>query len=408
MYRLQPQSLSSVATVSALTLIAVASVGSLPQQAAAQGTKSLQAYLGFLEAKPKALPPPRPTLPVTHTQGTESYSIRAPRSATGITLTVVGDASSKAKASQYSAPTGKKLKRKAWSSKQRSNRLHILSFDRLGFGVNRIRIAVDVPKRPEQAQTYDVMVTRAETLGSDPTLTALALSETGLVPAFASETKSYAAEVPYPVTSLAVTAHRMEVGTTVQLSGTASDGTELAVDELTASGMTVGRNVITVLATAEDGSTTDRYTVEVVRQRPSNDAKLLDVSLAEGAAGIFGLDIPTGGGILRPAFSPEITSYEVNVPAEVVAVKMAIARQSIAALGQSGKAADGTELALRTTDMTIASMTIGDITVRDIRRRIVTFTGLQAGKNTIEIYVTAEDGVTRGAYRVTVTRESAP
>ena len=87
---------------------------------------------------------------------------------------------------------------------------------------------------------------------------------------------------------------------------------------------------------------------------------------------------------------------------------MAILSQTIAALAQSGTAAGGTELALRTTDMTIESMKLGDITLRNIQRRIITFAGLQVGKNTIEIQVTAEDGVTTGAYEVTVTRESAP
>ena len=260
----QPPVFSAVSAVLVLTLITIASVGSFSQQAAAQSAKSLQAYLGFLEAKPKALPLARPTLPMTHAEGTESYSIRAPRSATGITLTVVGDSSSKATAARHSAPNGKKLKRKAWSRKQRSKRLHVLSFDGLGFGVNSIQISVNVPKRPELAKTYNVMVTRAETLGSDPTLTALGVSESDLVPAFASETKSYKAEVPYRVTALGVTVQRKEAGTEVELRGIASDGTELMVDELTATGMTVGRNRITILATAEDGSTTDSYTVEVV------------------------------------------------------------------------------------------------------------------------------------------------
>ena len=394
--------------MSVLTLIAIASVGGLTQEAAAQSPDPLQAHLGFLDKKPKVLPLAHPALPFSHTEGTASYTISAPRSATGITLLVRGDPSSKATAERYNAPDGKKLKRKAWSSKQRTKRLHILSFDGLGFGENTIVISVDVPKKPELTKTYQVTVTRAETLGSDATLTALALSESGLSPAFASDTKSYAADVPYRITSLGITVQRKEAGTDIQLRGTASEGTELAVKGLTASGLTVGRNMIEVLATAEDGSTTESYTVAVVRQEPSNDTKLRDLSLAEGAAGFFGLDIPTGGGILRPAFSPDATSYEARVPSNVIAVKMAILSQTISALRQSGRAADGTVLAVRTSDITFESMKIGDITVRDLRRRIVTFAGLQAGRNTIEIQVTAEDGVTTGAYKVTVTRDGEP
>ena len=53
-------------------------------------------------------------------------------------------------------------------------------------------------------------------------------------------------------------------------------------------------------------------------------------------------------------------------------------------------------------------MKLGDTTIRNVMRRIVTFAGLQMGKNTIEIQTTAEDGITKGTYKVTVTRESEP
>ena len=58
--------------------------------------------------------------------------------------------------------------------------------------------------------------------------------------------------------------------------------------------------------------------------------------------------------------------------------------------------------------MTINRMKFGDTTIRNVMRRIVTFAGLQMGKNTIEIQTTAEDGITKGTYKVTVTRESEP
>ena len=388
-----------------LTLVAVVSLCGLTQQAAAQDLDSLQAHLGSLRKKPKALPLAQAKLQLSHTEGTASYMISTPRSATGITLVVNGDTSSKVTVERYNAPDGKKLKHKAWSRKQGSKRLHVLSFDGLGFGENTIGISLNVPKNPELSKTYNVTITRAETLGSDATLTALGLSQSGLTPVFASDTKSYTADVPYRVTSLGITVQRKQAGTAIRLRGTASDGTGLVVEEMTASGLTVGRNMIEILATAEDGSMTESYTVAVLRLAPSKDTKLRDLSLAEGPAGFFGLDIPTGGGILRPAFSPDTRSYEASVPSHVIAVKMAILSQTISALRQSGRQADGTALAVRTADLTFDSMKLGDITVRDLRRRIVTFSGLQAGGNTIEIQVTAEDGVTTGAYKVTVTRD---
>lgn len=392
----------------ALASITVGSLIGAIDRIAAQSPDSLRAYLGYFNKKPEANPPARPRLQVDHSEGTALYAINVPRSATGITLVALGDSSSKATAERFTAPDGKKLKRKAWSSKVRGKRMHILTFDGLGFGENAIGISVDVPKKPELAQTYHVTVTRAETLGSDPTLTFLGLTESGLSPAFSNDTKSYASEVPYRVTDLGVAVQPKEAGTVIRLSGTAPDSTPLEVSALNVSGLAVGRNVIEVLATAEDASTTASYSVAVVRRVPSKETKLRDLSLAEGSAGFFGLDIPSGGGILQPAFSPETTSYEASVPAEVTAVKMAILSQTIAALRQGGKAADGTVLPVRSTDLTFESMKLGDVTVRDLRRRIVTFAGLQAGRNTIEIEVTAEDEVTTGSYVISVTRGDAP
>ena len=388
----------------------VASVGGLTRESAAQGLNSLQAHLGFLGEKPRSLPLTLPLLQLSHPEGTASYAVSVPRSATGITLIARVGRSSKVTVERYNASGGKKLKSKAWSARQGSRRLRVLSFDGLELGENTIRISVNERGNREHAQTYDVTVTRAATLGSDATLTALDLSESGLTPAFARDTKSYEMSVVYSVTALDVTVQRKEAGTVVQLRGTASDGTDLAVKEMTVSGLTVGRNTIEVRATAEDDSMTENYHVAVFRLEPSNDVTLHDLTLLAGAAGLFGLDLlsKTGGGILRPAFSRQTKSYEASVPSNVTAVKMAVLSRNTSALTQSGRAADRTPLAIRATNMTINSMKVGGATMRNLKRRIVTFAGLQVGSNTIEIQVTAEDGVTTGAYEVTVTRDSEP
>ena len=394
----------------ALALTAATSVIGLTHKAAAQVLDTLQAHLGFLGEKPEVLPLKLPPLQLNHTEGTASYAVTAPRSATGVTLIVNADSSSKVTVERYNAPDGKKLKRKAWSRKRRSKRLHILSFDGLGLGENTIQISVRARGNPKHTKSYDVTVTRATTLGSDASLTALELSEGGLTPAFARDTKSYEVSVFYRVTAFQVTVGRKQAGTVVRLRATASDDTDLAVKGMMVSGLTVGRNTIEVLATAEDGSMTENYNVAVFRLEPSNDPAFDDLTLLEGAAGLFGLDLllKTGGGILRPAFSRQTRSYEASVPANVTAVRMAFLGQTLSAFDQSGRAVDGTPLAVRASNMTINSMKLGDTTIRNVRRRIVTFAGLQMGKNTIEIQTTAEDGVTKGAYKVTVTRESEP
>ena len=150
----------------------------------------------------------------------------------------------------------------------------------------------------------------------------------------------------------------------------------------------------------------DRITAELTYELVQS----LGAGQLEGAAGLFGFDLllKTGGGILRPAFSRQTRSYEASVPANVTAVKMAFLGQTLSAFDQSGRAADGTPLAVRASNMTINRMKLGDTTIRNVMRRIVTFAGLQMGKNTIEIQTTAEDGITKGTYKVTVTRESEP
>ncbi len=381
-------------------LFTLAPFGGLPREALAEDL-FLEAYLGFLDKKPKAFRLTLPQLQVNHTDGTASYTVSAPRSSTGITLDIRVDRSSKVTVERYHAPGGKELKRKAWSSKRGSKRRHILSFDGLELGENTIRISLGEDGKGKR-ENIDVIVTRAAAFGSDATLTSLKLSESGLTPAFEREVKSYKASVLYRVTALGLGFSRKEATTVIQLRGIASDGTALAVKGRTVSGLTVGRNTIEILATAEDSSTTERYTVAVFRLEPSNDTTLDGLSLAEGAAGVFGLDIPSGGGILRPAFSRRTTSYEAGVPSNVTAVKMAISLNRTMALRPSGSAVDGTPLAVRMTSFTI------EINKHELQRHIVTFAGLQVGRNRIEIHVTAEDGVTMGAYEVTVWRGSGP
>ena len=171
---------------------------------------------------------------------------------------------------------------------------------------------------------------------------------------------------------------------------------------MTLSGLTVGRNTIGILATSEDGSTTESYTVEVLRLGPSNDTTLDDLTVLEGEAGLLGLDLlaSTGGGILRPAFGPDTRSYGATVPSDVTAVKMALTGLTASALNASGMTAHGSPLAMRAIDGTIS------LSRETSLRKVVTFAGLELGENTILIQVTAEDGKTTGIYRVTVTRGS--
>ncbi len=130
---------------------------------------------------------------------------------------------------------------------------------------------------------------------ADSSLSTLSLSDgttpISLTPVFASATTGYTAAVANNVTSLTVTVTTTSAAATATLNGTAADGsTELTISgTLTSgaliSGLTEGDNSIAILVTAENGTSTQTYTVAVT-VRP-NDPPIADAgadqSVAEGA-----------------------------------------------------------------------------------------------------------------------------
>ena len=100
---------------------------------------------------------------------------------------------------------------------------------------------------------------------TDATLSALSLSTGTLSPAFASGTTGYTATVSNAVTSITVTptlssaVASVAVNGTPVVSGSPSDPIPL----------NVGGNTVTVVVTAEDGTTTATYTIDVSRLLPA-------------------------------------------------------------------------------------------------------------------------------------------
>ena len=121
----------------------------------------------------------------------------------------------------------------------------------------------------------------------------------------------------------------------------------------------------------------------------SRDTRLWDLSLAEGAADSFGLRVPTGDGILRPGFRSAIQSYEATVPARATEVNSGILCPSQVSLSQTGLAPDGTSFSVQAVDIELHRIQLDNIEMRDLRRRIVSISRLEAGRNAIEIRVTA-------------------
>ena len=165
-------------------------------------------------------------------------------------------------------------------------------------GTYNLRIAAN---SPDGSTIFGTNNTRAVSLvvppSNDSSLSTLSLSDgtspVSLTPDFASATTGYAAAVANNVTSLTVLATTTSTAaTTVTLSGTAADGTtELTVSgTLTSgaliSGLTEGDNIITIVVTAEDPTSTQTYTVAVTvrpNEPPIANAGA-DQSVAEGAS----------------------------------------------------------------------------------------------------------------------------
>ena len=127
----------------------------------------------------------------------------------------------------------------------------------LSVGSNGIAVVVTA-EDDSTSQTYTVTVTRAAPLSSDPTLSALTLSGIDFG-TFDSSTTSYTAQVANSVseTTVTPTVNDSKASYVVKLGGaTDADGTV---------SLSVGSNVVTVVVTAEDDSTSQTYTVTVTR-----------------------------------------------------------------------------------------------------------------------------------------------
>ncbi|WP_213413342.1 cadherin-like beta sandwich domain-containing protein, partial [Xylanibacillus composti] len=226
----------------------------------------------------------------------------------------------------------------------------------LNVGPNTIEVEVSA-EDGTTTKTYTVTVVRAAS--SDADLSNLALSGGSLSPAFASSTITYTSSVGNEVNSLTVTPTVADSTATVTVNGTAVTSGS-ASDPIP---LSVGDNPITVVVTAEDG-TTKTYTVTVTRAASSN-ADLSNLTLSAGS--------------LSPAFASGTILYTSSVGNEVNSLTVTpTVADSTATVTVNGTA--------------VTSGSASDPIP------------LNVGPNTIEVEVTAEDGTTTKTYTVTVTR----
>ena len=109
--------------------------------------------------------------------------------------------------------------------------------------------------------SLSIIVSSADAVSTDATLSALSLSGVTLSPGFAADTLTYTASVSNDVTSTKVTATANDDGATVAIvpadADDTADGHQVA--------LAVGDTAVSVTVTAEDGTTTQTYAVTVTR-----------------------------------------------------------------------------------------------------------------------------------------------
>ena len=218
----------------------------------------------------------------------------------------------------------------------------------LAVGANVIPVLVTA--QDGTLQTYTVTVTRTASNNADPS--ALALSVGTLVPAFDVGTFVYTASVDNSVTSFTVSSSASEGHATITVNGHSADTPVV---------LAVGANTITIVVTAQDGTTTKTYTVTVTRASAS----------ASSNADLSGLTL--SGVTLSPSFAVATTSYSATVA------------NSVNSLTVTPTGSDAN-----------ASITVNGSSAASAVH-------LSVGANRITIVVTAQDGTTK-TYTVTVTR----
>ena len=179
-------------------------------------------------------------------------------------------------------------------------------------------IVVTVTAEDGAMQTYTVTVTRAAAAASDDaTLSALtvkdATDDLTLDPAFASGTYAYEADVGSSVaevTLIATPNHADASVTGVTLGGTSVADTDFT-DGITVPSLVEGANEIVLTVTAEDGNTTQTYTVTVTRAAVVTDTTAPSASGAavDGTSLVITFDEPLAAAprLANDAFTVEKT-----------------------------------------------------------------------------------------------------
>jgi len=231
----------------------------------------------------------------------------------------------------------------------------------LSVGANTITTVVTT-SGGTNTSTYVVTVTRA--LSGNDALSALSIAHVAISPTFLSHTSSYTAAVSHSTTSITITATTADPGATIKIDGikTTSGNPSNPVT------LNVGSNTVTIAVTSQNGANTLDYTITVTRKASTDDA-LTSITLKPFEA-------------LTKVSGPGFANYTASVI------------NSIASISVIPVLSDPT-----------ATITVNGTTATS--GNASTPVALNVGNNTITTTVTAQDGITKRSYIITVTRAPA-
>ena len=237
----------------------------------------------------------------------------------------------------------------------------------LSVGANTITIVVTSEDKTT-TKTYSVVVARiAAVLSSNANLSGLSLSTGTLSPTFASQTTGYTALVANSVSSITVTPTAADSTATITVNGVkvSSGAASQSIN------LSVGANTITIVVTAQNGTTKMTYAVVVSRLAPvlSSNDYLAGLSLSTGSA-------------LSPTFTSKTTGYTAQVVYAITSITV------------TPTAADSTST------ITVNGQAVSSgAASQSINLSVV-------GANPIAIVVTAQNGTTL-TYAIVVSRLAA-
>ena len=279
-----------------------------------------------------------------------------------------------------------------------------LAVSGLKVGANVITIKVTAEDLVA-TKTYSVRVTQAAANTSDDArLSALMvgsesvnISGKGALSPGGTAAVDHMTGVANGVSSIAISANPNHSGAVVSIFSAAGNTTDAPINHTVGTpvgtdgmvDLSIGRNIVRIQVTAENGSAVRNYFVDIMRAPAgaSSNAKLVATS---------GLSLETttasGAITLSPGFDPDVENYTARVATGVTSVDVNAtgahdgARPVVTA--ESGRTvAPDTDIDNNTVDLAVS--------------------GLKVGANVITIKVTAEDLEATKTYSVRVTRASA-